>query len=450
MASNFLSRLKNNRKLLAIARKLPQTLKQLIYFTFDAKFRRYNSIVGVPRFYKEWVAPNLSFYVYWLGWPIVLILKYTKISFLVNNISNSPGHVSSELDYFLRSLHLGRLDASKRYVVIWPRSEVAHGAKAIYRGKFANFIVSDVLYAVTLPLTMRYPELRTDCSLSAVDESLLRCKKYGFNLLPLLRQEVRPFEEIWKRYFAYFLVRSQTSGLTPMKNCEPMSSELREFLGEAKNKYALIQIKTHAVNATATPTDPYSYVETIKYLMTEGIKIVFAGREAMPNQFKELGVLNYAESKIASFQHDLELVQNANFVLSSASGFGWLVDTMGIPLVYANQWSFACPAPGRYTVMVPALFRDSTGQPWSFKDQISYFYDRKDSVSPIPSSSNVRSASALEILKATKEAMDLGQSFKPKTVLQQNFQTVRKTAPLAVAESRVSQHFIEKFKCLME
>lgn len=450
MTSNFISRLKRNEKLRAIARKLPEDLRHSIFYVFYGKFRKYNSILGVPRFYKEWVAPNLSFYIYWLAWPIAFILKRRKISFLVNNISNSPGHVSCELDNFFRNLYLGKLDASKRYAVVWPCSEVAHGAKEIYSKKFVNFTVSDVLYAAILPLTMRYSELRTDCSLSGVDESLLNCKKYVTNLLPILKQGVRPYEDVWKRYFDYFLIRAQTNGFTPLKIGGLVSSELNEFLGDAKKKYALIQIKTHAVNATATPTDPYSYVETIEYLTREGFKVVFAGRETMPNQFKDLGVMNYAESEIASFRHDLELVQNAKFVLSSGSGFGMMPDTMEIPLVYANQWSFACPAPGRYTVTLPALFRDSSGQLWSFKDQIAYFYDRKDSVSPIPSALNVRPASALEILEATKEAINLGQDFKPKTELQKNFQALRKTAPLAVAESRVSQHFIEKFRCLME
>src|SRR5438876_5698956 len=116
MASKLISRVKEDRKLLAIARKLPEELTHLILYILDKKFRKYNSVFGVSRFYKEWIAPNLSYYVYWLARPIALILKQKKISFFVSNISHSPGQVSLEFDYFFKNLYVGKLEDSTRYV----------------------------------------------------------------------------------------------------------------------------------------------------------------------------------------------------------------------------------------------------------------------------------------------------------------------------------------------
>jgi hypothetical protein len=449
MINKLLSKLKKEDKLRLIVRRLPVFLKRFIRFTLDKKFRNYNSLFGLSECYVKWVAPNLSFYIYWLAWPLYFVFMKKRVSFLVNTHSHSVGHVSAELDWFFRRLYLGELESDRRYVVVWPQSEVAYGAVKIFGKRFYKFISNDILYMLLLPLTMRYAALRTDCSLSMVDNSSARTRNYGTKIFPIFKLGYRPFEEVVGKWAENLVVRGKTNEVTPLKIFESISPMLKKFLGKASKKYAVIQIKDVAVNGTATPTDPVSYLATIKYLLEEGYGVVFAGREIMPKSFSDLNVINYSESEIACFQYDCELVQNAEFVLSSASGFSMLADVLDVPLVCAGQWALAYLLPGRFTVNVPTLFIDNNKNFWPLVEQVKFFYERRDSYSPILSSITTRSPSQLEILEATKEVLRLKHDFKPRTGLQIKFQELGNSLNLAVSQSRISQYFIEKHALLI-
>jgi len=224
-----------------------------------------------------------------------------------------------------------------------------------------------------------------------------------------------------------------------------IDQKLLTFIKNSK-KYVVIQIKDIVGNGTAKSIDPYSYVDSIVFFQAAGYKIIFAGREKMPELFSDFDVINYSEWQFSSFFYDLQLVYNAELVISSASGFSYLADTMQIPLVYTNQWNFVCPPAGLYTVIVPTLFMHNQDKPWKFTDQIDYFYQRKDSNTAIPESLNPRNASSAEILEGAKEALALKRQFKAMSSLQKDFHALFPTTPLEMADSRISQFFIEKFK----
>ncbi|MFH1903532.1 MAG: hypothetical protein ABIK20_05735 [Candidatus Omnitrophota bacterium] len=451
MINKLFLKLRKEDRLRLIVQRLPVFLKRFIRFTLDKKFRKYNSLFGLPECYVKWIAPNLSFYVYWLAWPLYFLLMKKRVSFLVNIISHSVGHVSAELDWFFRRLYLGEIESGRRYVVVWPQSEVAYGAVKIFGKRFYKFISNDILYMFLLPLTMKYTALRLDCSLSAVDNYSVRIKNYGMKILPIFKLGYRPFEEVLGRWVDYFAAREKTNEVNPLKILKSISPALKKFLGKASKKYAVIQIKDVAGNGTAIPTDPVSYLTTIKYLLEEGCSVVFAGREKMPKSFSALGVINYAESEIACFQYDCELIQNAEFVLSSASGFSMVADTCDVPLVCAGQWAPAYLPPGRFTVNVPTLFIDNNKNFRPLVKQVNFFYECRNSNSSILSSLSIttRAPSQIEILEATKEALRLKHDFKPRTGLQIKFQELGNSSTLAVSQSRVSQYFIEKYELLL-
>jgi len=160
----------NRSVLILVARKLPPFVKHSIHYLFEKKFRRYHNLVKIPKFYLKWLAPNLAVYVYWISLPLFYFFKRKRYLFLTNNITNSPGHVMPELDYFFRKTRY-ESDAQNRYIIIWPRSEISHGAKIAYEKHVFKFIVSDLVYVLMHPFLIRFPELSIDCGISIVDRS---------------------------------------------------------------------------------------------------------------------------------------------------------------------------------------------------------------------------------------------------------------------------------------
>jgi putative glycosyltransferase (TIGR04372 family) len=433
---------------------VPNFIIHLILFVTEKRYRDNHSLLGVPRLYFKWIAPNVAVYFSWILSPAYLKIKKANLFFLINNISFSPGHVVSELDWFFRRIEIGELPSDRHYVVIWPRSEVARYTRDVYRGRFHAFIVSDFMYCVLLPIIMRYPDITVDCGLSTMNLTLgkhqsekscaiARKNRLSARILP------RSYMEVWDRHASCYALKGRAQGFNPMKPGDSMSVELAEFLGESVAKYAVIHIKTQAYNATAVETDPLTYLRAIALLVNEGYGIVFAGREQMPEIFQSLGVLNFAEWKKANFRYDLELIAGSGFVLSAGSGFGMLPATMDIPMVYCNSWHLVTPLHSHLSVTLPTLLHGEDGDLMRFCDQIDFFYSRGESGSPPPQFMKPRNATSTEILEAVKEALSLKKCFCNPSSLQNQYKSLRPGSPLFVAESRISQYFIEHFKNLL-
>jgi putative glycosyltransferase (TIGR04372 family) len=371
----------------------------------------------------------------------------------------SPGQITQELDYFFRRLHTGEISLDRKYVVVWPSesrwllSDVARDTQKMYHERFHMFIVNNLIYYLILPLISRFPDITCDCGTSPENCSIIgKDGKLRSKTFPLITRTNRSCQEYLEINKYYNLLRLKTPGFCPLKPVYPMTSELTSFLAEVMPKYAVIQIRSARANGTLKPTDPLTYLEAIDFLRQNGFKIVFGGREAIPKIFSDLGVLNYANWEHASFFHDLHLIANSSFVLSSASGFAMMPSVMDIPLVYSNQWTIAQPQFGRLTVNVPTLLRNSDGRLMRFIEQIDYsvktwgsnYYYNPHEVTLEP-----RVATSREILEATKEALSLKDTFYMPSDLQNQFNSLNSEFPIGNVDSRISQYFIESHQDLL-
>lgn len=168
-------------KFKALAKKFPHSVRHLLHYIAKRKFRKYHNPFRVPSWYSKYLAPNLSFYLYWALYPVFLYLKKNNTKFLINNITNSPGHVMMELDYFARIQ-----SKTYKYILVCPRSEVAHGSKLAYENLFHRFIVSDFFYMLIEPFLMRYCDLTIDSSLSSEKKRASKLQEYRISLFPNL------------------------------------------------------------------------------------------------------------------------------------------------------------------------------------------------------------------------------------------------------------------------
>ena len=81
------------------------------------------------------------------------------------------------------------------------------------------------------------------------------------------------------------------------------------------------------------PLDPAAYLLAIRWLIEHNYQVVFAGREPFPVEFKAFDVLNYSESPLASYRHDVQLFALSSVaIVTAGSGISILADCMNKPV----------------------------------------------------------------------------------------------------------------------
>ena len=245
---------------------------------------------------------------------------------------------------------------------------------------------------------MRYPELTINAAHGPNNYLVDESEGYFKFITPCHLS----YQDVFRvRQKKYHKLRAKTPEFYPLKLTTSLSKDLIELINN--EKYIVIQIKTESVNGTWQPCDPRTYIETIKEILSLGYKVVFAGREKMPKCFKELGVINYSESKSASPENDYILILNASAVVASGSGFAYIPDVLDVPLVTINLIMLTA-YPGRKTIHIPSLLSND-GVPMKFKEQLEYIYKRGQITKDDKTDKKIicHDASAEDILLAFKD-----------------------------------------------
>jgi putative glycosyltransferase (TIGR04372 family) len=365
---------------------------------------------------------------------------------LLFNVVPGLGHNTVELDMFFRMKALGRYGAKDRIILLRQVNEIHKDTLSLYRDRFWFASSSIVLFNFLMPAAANADDLQLDCGLSRL--------KWNYDprrnlVIPVGGQtylhQISKAEnrEAWKRYYQ---IRRETRGLAPLTDGLSLDVDLRSFLGNDERPLALVHIKQHIANATGAVTDPSHYVETIRHLRDEGFNVVQVGREQQPDEFRLLGVINYAESRLASYRHDLQLFAAASIAITAGSGIAMLADCMDTPLVYLDSWHVGMPMASARCVMVPTLVRrKSDNQLLSIREQLDLYFSLEDSGSEtFPDDEYVAvNAAADEVLAAVKEVMGL-EGTEPLSALQQAYRGLDRGGLGELSMSRVSDYFIER------
>lgn len=414
--------------------------------SFKWVFRR------VQFFYEALLAPFIAQYFFWVLWPIYFIIKRRKMVFVVN-IADGAGHTFFELDNFFRMAYLGDIDPTKKYVWINKKNQFTGTCTKLYGPQFYWAVENTLIYNFFLPITMYYKDIVLDCGCSRLKWQLPR----GLNF-PYFKREKKgtylyqiPKNLGLEQINLYYQRMKKSVGFYPLKPLEPPSKRLVEFLGHDGRKIALIHAKTVLRNATAAPTDPETYVEAIRYLQKLDYRLVFAGRESMPPIFKKLSVLDYATSPIASYENDIHLFNLSDLMIMSGSGISVVPDCLNKYFLYLNSWHLAIPAFSGKSIHVPAIIQNKEGEYLAFQEQNAIYRcmeDRGAELFPLESY-RPKNATSEEILEALKELLELKENGRPMTTLQLKFRALDANAPLFFANSRCSDHFLNKYKTLL-
>ncbi len=397
------------------------------------------------------VAPAIARHVGWLYWPLAALCRRFDIRFLIN-MPAGMGHNTVELDRYFRAVALRQIDQGLR-VVLFRYPNVMHRESArLYKGHFWWTPTSRLVFLMLLPLTLRYRDITLDGGMSRLKWQLRQDLSYDRPVEGQTYLYQIPKEAGLENWRSYYRLRAQTPEIFPLSEGIEADPELISFLGGSVERLALFHIKLGLSNATGAATTAEEYLPAMEFLRAEGYQLVFVGREEMPAEFEALGVLNYAESPVASYRHDLQIFKLASIAVTAGSGIAFLPDCMNIPYVYADSWHIGMPMFSQRCVIVPALVRErQTGRVLTFAEQAELYWSMPDTGhESFPSHRfEACNASGDEILEGVKEALRLGKQIPPRSELQNLYAKTDEKGLLPLSQARASDYFLAKHERLL-
>jgi len=369
--------------------------------------------------------------------PVLLLVKnfLQKRSMLIS-VDNlfAIGHIYPEIDELIRFLHQHE-NQNLKIIYAYPSTKLI--SKEIFCADRLILIESGLWHCCLVIIAMCEPSLSISMAHSVV--SCINQRDASVREVFLVRQVRAAFRK--RQHATYFPLRNYG-------DANRFPDDLRKLVGPP-GSYVVVQIKDYAVNGTWKAVDPLSYEDAFGYLITKGYSIVLGGRESYPSNFRKFGVIDFANSCIASALTDYWLVYGAKLVVGSASGFCLIPEALDKPLVSINSWQHI-PYIGRKTINIPSRLVVNS-DPLSFKQQLKFLLSGETSISGDSSASHfsVVDASSKEILEGIKEifaVIEGGTESIPLSVNQEKIKELYFYTLAGTGQSTVSEFFLKRHK----
>jgi len=375
---------------------------------------------------------------------ISIIIKIFKVRILKNHMFGSTGHTFLELQYvFLISK---KLDYKKyNYYLFASQSGFLSELKEIYP---SFFYTNEQKPIFKLKVINKYFEYILNIILSFNNNFTV---DVGLGHFTNNYKENRSGLDGFNRYINYYRLKSVNKqkfyNEVIFKN---QSHTLKKKLGiKVEDKVVNIHLKTSSGNACAKKTDPQTYIQTIKYLKKRGYKIIFIGREKMPNIFKKYKIFDYANSQFANLKNDLLITYISSFNICFASGVYSLANYLNKPVLYLGSWHLNIQSHYSKCVYFPAVLKLEKNNKYvnhkeqirkAVSDKVVYkgFNFKKEKIKVINPTSS-------DILYSFKELENLVLKKYKKSFVQKKFNKKFKGHPQEYSQSIVSKKFLKKY-----
>lgn len=385
---------------------------------------------------------------------VVSMLEASNGKLVINISPDAVGHVLAEFDNFARMRLTGEIAPDGAHLYFGPVEERVSTIAELYGDKLcAGYFLSDLAPEIARNIALFRPDLVVDVGFSSFKIAPVEGKTFGDQSVSInerdkhfiYRTEVNVLHQDG---LAYYRRRLSTMASMPMACQFDIPEDLDRLIDLRGKRLALVQIKDFETTGTAEATDPKTYIPALEYLKDQGYQLVQVGREHHPACFADIGVVDYANSSLASFKNDFVLFSNSDISLVGPSGVGIFAEIMGKPYVFTNSWHIIWPPFSPLCVFVPALARSrANGELMNFPDQLKLFPER--GVYFPHADYEVVKAKGDDILAATIETLELEKNL---TLLNENQQNYRMLAPdtcNSESLSRISATFIERYKHLI-
>jgi putative glycosyltransferase (TIGR04372 family) len=254
--------------------------------------------------------------------------------------------------------------------------------------------------------------------------------------------------------------RALSPDFCPWRTIPPLSPELAAFVGADQGPIALIHARTGhrsgADNAGVGPAVADLY-PTIDYLRTSGFRVVKFGMEPTPQEWRDLGVIDYSGSSLRSFYNDICLIGAGAIALYNGTGMSALHDVIGTPMVSYGHWHLPWLPQTPRGVVVPTLLRSrATYRLLRFSEQIAIYRQSSElwesgNVINFPAAYEAVTPTGEDIRAGVEEALTLAGSAIPlRSALQEKFHALEANGYYKYCRSRIGQDFLERNRIGLE
>jgi len=395
---------------------------------------------------------------------IVKFLEANNGKLIINIETSAVGHTLSELDNFMCMRVLGEVPADGICCYIGPDEERMSTISELY-GDSLNivFFLSKYASEMARSIALFRPDLTVDVGMSSfkiapIENETLRSEQVDHIIYrSSINKLMGDFVSYYRRKLEAFTTE-QTRFLFPMPGGMLrkfiMPDELERLVDARGRRLALIQIKdTEQHSGGAEAVDPLTYVPTLEYLKDMNFQLVQVGREYHPKDFARLGVIDYANSPLASFKNDFALFSNSDFCLTGPSGIAMFPELMMKPYVVANTWWHGIPPFSPLAVALPALARlRENNLMLTFAEQNELYFEN-GVYFPLETHESV-SPDGTDILAATIEALGLEENLtllNERQIQYRQMATPKNQADLCnpYCLSRLSSAYAERYQNLL-
>ena len=397
-------------------------------------------------YYERNIAVMIAKYFFLI--PIIeFFLEKNKFIF-IRTIPMGPGELIPAIDGFIRRLEMGAVSKNKKYVWISKNRET-YKTLMEYTKEYFYFSSSNTfLYYLFLPIMIRQNKVTLECGIARTKWIIPENGKVIKNTIGrnnyLDRYSRAYSEEAWIEYWKLRKDKNSGQGLNSSYD---ISNKLKKIIDKNSNKIALIHAKFIKRNSAAKPTDPETYLATLKKLKENGYKTIYVGREKMPEQFNQFDIFDYANSEHANFKNDLGLFSIAKIAIIDGSGICALPVICKTPFLYINSWdSFIFPWSYKLSVFIPTLMKDKNNNKLKIKDIIKILRCRPESGPEVFPENDYKPIEATEeqILKGYLELEELIKNNNKKWSENQLKIKSLDEGHLSFLETRISDNFIQQ------
>ena len=337
---------------------------------------------------------------------------------LVTNITgNVFGHAISEIDNYARLRISREISPEIPCFLFADIDKIISDILDLFPGIFEVTSLDPIHKRFSDHIVNCHPDLSLDVGLSSYKTSPPeRGYEYGEILENMIFYRTGFINGIYSDTIKYFKRIKATQDAHPLRLKQSCPDELQNFLTKSGKPIVVLQQRKVMSAGTKVIASDDLYIPAIEYLKDKNYSIVFSGREEFPKDWHKYGVIDYANSTLASPKNDFHLYRIAKFGLLAASGTNFLAETQCLPYVQINSSQGAVPTYSKNSIILPSIWRDNE----SLKMISASHHIGNNLIYGVGVTPNMimKSVTSEDILNATQELEELIESWNPRSDLQ--------------------------------
>lgn len=380
---------------------------------------------------------------------LATVLKSTNGRLIVNVSPDAIGHTIGEIDNFMRMKLTGEYDAERpSFFFCEDFGERLATMQRLFGEKiFDNWVISEYGGFLAGIVANAYPDLTVDVGISSFKIAPPRGREpIHWEPPRFFRMRYRDMYTDHLMYHRRFVATSDRYPYDEMVEC---SEQVDAFIGAKGAKVAAVQIKDVISTGNATAVQGEEYEPALALLKDAGYRLVLVGRERMPESWAKFGVVDYANSPIASFENDFRVMKRADVGLVGASGISLFLELFDKPLVHVNTKMPATPPWGRKCIYVPSLFTlNADGRTPTLLEHLQY--NLTSGIGYNPAERTPFPPTPAQIAEAVREMLTLaGDPTLPLTERQRKYKSLDPHGCVGFSSSRISDSFLRDHEQLL-